>query len=82
PADSMVFKVPSLRNIAMTGPYFNSGSIASLDEGVRLMARHQLGTELSPEEVASILTYLGALTGDVPARFVVPPPPVIGTRAF
>lgn len=82
PADSMVFKVPSLRNIAMTGPYFNSGSIASLDEGVRLMARHQLGTELTPEQVASILTYLGALTGEVPARFVVPPPAVVGTRAF
>jgi len=82
PADSMVFKVPSLRNIVMTGPYFNSGSITSLDEGVRLMARHQLGAELTPEQVASILTYLGALTGEVPARFVIPPPQVVGTRAF
>jgi len=75
PADSMVFKVPSLRNIAETGPYFNSGSVATLEEGVRLMARHQLGKELTPDQVASITTYLKTLTGTVPTRYLVPPPP-------
>ncbi len=75
PADSLVFKVPSLRNIAKTAPYFNSGGVDSLGEGVRLMARHQLGKELTPDQVASIITYLQALTGDVPAKYVVPPPP-------
>jgi cytochrome c peroxidase len=79
-ADSMVFKVPSLRNIAQTAPYFNDGSVASLDEGVRLMARHQLGTELTKSEVASIMTFLEALTGDVPAKYIVPPPPFAGAR--
>jgi cytochrome c peroxidase len=75
PADSMVFKVPSLRNIAKTPPYFNAGSVPSLDEGVRLMARHQLGKELTGDQIASIMTFLQALTGDVPAQYVVPPPP-------
>lgn len=82
PSDSLVFKVPGLRNIAMTGPYFNSGSVTSLDEGVRLMARHQLGTELTPDQVASIVTYLQALTGDAPAKYVVPPPPFAGSRGL
>jgi cytochrome c peroxidase len=75
PADSMVFKVPGLRNIAKTPPYFNAGSVPSLDEGVRLMARHQLGKELTREQVASIMTFLQALTGEVPAQYVAPPPP-------
>ncbi|MDH4131167.1 MAG: cytochrome-c peroxidase [Gemmatimonadota bacterium] len=78
PADSMVFKVPSLRNIAKTAPYFNAGNVASLDESVRLMARHQLGRELSPEQITPILTFLQTLTGDVPAQYVVPPPPFAG----
>jgi len=82
PTDSLVFKVPSLRNITKTGPYFNSGSVTSLDEGVRLMARHQLGTELTPDQVTSIVTYLQALTGDAPAKYVVPPPPFVGSRTL
>jgi cytochrome c peroxidase len=75
PADSMVFKVPSLRNIVKTAPYFNAGQVTALDEGVRLMARHQLGVELSDAQTASIIVFLGALTGDVPPKYVVPPPP-------
>lgn len=76
PADSFVFKVPSLRNVAKTGPYFNDGSVATLDEAVRLMARHQLGKALADSQVTSIVTFLGALTGDVPQRYTVPPPPL------
>lgn len=76
PADSFVFKVPSLRNIAKTGPYFNDGSVATLDEAVRLMARHQLGKALADSQVTSIVTFLQALTGDVPQRYVVAPPPL------
>ena len=75
PADSMVFKVPSLRNIAQTPPYFNAGGVPSLDEGVRLMARHQIGKELSREQIGSIMTFLQALSGSVPAKYVVPPAP-------
>lgn len=73
-ADSLVFKVPGLRNIVQTAPYFNDGQTPALDAGVDMMARHQLGRELTPKQVASILIFLGALTGDVPGEYVTPPP--------
>ncbi len=66
PADKHVFKVPSLRNIEKTAPYFHDGSVKTLDEAVTLMARHQLGKELSPAEVTSIVTFLKSLTGELP----------------
>lgn len=66
-ADRLFFKVPSLRNVAKTAPYFHDGSAATLDEAIKLMARHQLGKELSDDDVKSIVTFLGALTGDLPA---------------
>ena len=72
-ADRFVFKVPSLRNIAMTGPYFHDGSIASLQEAIRLMAGHQLGIELSGEQVARIETFLGTLTGTVDPEYITAP---------
>jgi cytochrome c peroxidase len=71
--DRMLFKVPSLRNIEKTAPYFHDGSVARLDEAVRMMARHQLGKELTDEEVASIVTFLKALTAPPPADLVAPP---------
>ncbi len=72
-SDRMVFKVPSLRNVATTAPYFHDGSIATLPDAVRLMARHQLGRELDDATIARITTWLGALTGDVPADLARPP---------
>ena len=72
-ADRMVFKVPSLRNVSMTAPYFHDGKIKSLDEAITSMAQHQLGKELSQAEVKAISTWLGALTGDIPADIVQPP---------
>jgi cytochrome c peroxidase len=62
-ADKYYFKVPSLLNVEKTAPYFHDGSIADLDTAVRLMARHQLGKELSDDEVSEIVTFLKALTG-------------------
>ena len=62
----MVFKVPSLRNVAKTGPYFHDGSVDDLAEAVRLMSRHQRGIELTEEETASIVVFLEALTGELP----------------
>lgn len=67
-ADRMVFKIPSLRNVAKTGPWFHDGSVERLPEAVRLMGRHQLGVELSEEEVSSIVSFLDALTGPAPTR--------------
>jgi cytochrome c peroxidase len=72
-ADRHVFKVPSLRNIAMTGPYFHDGSVASLDQAIRLMATHQLGVALSDERLARIRTFLATLTGTVDPDYIAPP---------
>jgi cytochrome c peroxidase len=71
--DLFFFKVQSLRNIEKTGPYFHDGSVASLNEAVRLMAHHQLGKELAPDQVQSIVTFLGALTGDLPLQYIASP---------
>ena len=60
-----VFKVASLRNVEKTGPYFHDGSVASLDEAIRLMADHQLDRRLSPEEIASIASFLASLTAEI-----------------
>ncbi len=72
-ADMMKFKVPVLRNIAKTGPYFHDGSVAKLPEAVKMMAKYQLGKELSDEDVADIVAFLKALTGEVPADYVKKP---------
>lgn len=72
-AENMMFKVPSLRNIAKTGPYFHDGSVDSLAEAVQMMATHQLGVQVTDAEVASIVEFLGALTGQVDAVLVAPP---------
>ncbi len=61
--DQFKFKVPMLRNIAITGPYFHDGAVSALDEAVDKMAWHQLGKRLSPEERKSIVTFLQTLTG-------------------
>jgi cytochrome c peroxidase len=67
-SDKMVFKVPSLRNVEKTAPYFHDGKVASLEEAVQLMGRHQLGKELSPKEVQNIVAWLKTLTGTLPAQ--------------
>lgn len=61
--DRFVFKVPSLRNVTLTAPYFRDGSVESLDQAIRLMGLHQLGRELSDEELSLIAEFLGTLTG-------------------
>jgi cytochrome c peroxidase len=63
-ADVYVFKVPSLRNVALTPPYFHDGSVSSLEEAVEVMSRYQLGRRLSPEDVARIVAFLKTLTGE------------------
>ena len=63
PADRHVFLVPSLRNVATTAPYFHDGSVATLGEAIRLMARYQLGREVTERQVADVAAFLHALTG-------------------
>lgn len=60
--DEMVFKVPSLRNIALTAPYFHNGLQKTLPETVKTMAWLQLGLDLKPEQVDSLVAFLGSLT--------------------
>ncbi|MFN5875111.1 MAG: cytochrome-c peroxidase [Ignavibacteria bacterium] len=64
PADSLMFKVPSLRNVAVTWPYFHDGSVRTLKEAIRLMAWHQVGNKLNDNEVASIEIFLKSLTNE------------------
>jgi cytochrome c peroxidase len=73
-SDRMLFKVPTLKNITQTAPYFHDGSVADLPTAVRSMGRRQLGIELSDDEVSSIVTFFGALEGILPSQFRVPPP--------
>jgi len=62
-ADRMVFKVPSLRNIDRTAPYFHDGSVAQLQDAVKAMAEYQLGRKLNDEEAEEIVTWLKSLRG-------------------
>ena len=72
-ADKMFFKVPSLRNIEKTAPYFHDGSIATLDQAITLMGAHQLGKTLTPEQVSQIHAFLTSMTGDLPLDKITPP---------
>ncbi len=73
PGDLYVFKVASLRNVAMTPPYFHDGSVATLPEAVRIMGRVQLGRTLTDGEVTDIVAFLSSLTGPLPANFLTAP---------
>ncbi len=73
PDDMYVFKVPSLRNVAMTPPYFHDGSVRTLPKAVRIMAKVQLGNNLSDDDAADIVSFLKSLTGKLPDSFVEAP---------
>jgi cytochrome c peroxidase len=64
PADKHVFKVPSLRNVALTAPYFHDGSAKTLDEAVDVMFKFQLGRTASRADKAAIVAFLNTLTGE------------------
>jgi cytochrome c peroxidase len=66
-SDKMLFKVPSLRNIEKTHPFFHDGSITDLGEAVKIIAKLQLNKDLTEQEVQEIVTFLKTLTGTVPA---------------
>ena len=66
-ADRFKFKVPTLRNVELTYPYFHDGEAATLTEAVDVMGRLQLGREFAQEENANIVAFLKTLTGDQPS---------------
>ena len=73
--DKQVFKVPSLRNIAKTGPYFHNGRFGTLLEAVNTMAKHQLGKKLSNEDAHEVIAFLHSLTGEAPKDYITKPEP-------
>lgn len=66
--DRHVFRVPGLRNAALTAPYFHDGSAATLEEAVQVMARYQLGRRLDVAQVSALVAFLRSLTGETPPR--------------
>jgi len=70
PRDRGVFRVPSLRNVAATAPYFHDGRAATLERAVETMATVQLGRKLGAEDVESIVQFLRTLTGEYQGRLV------------
>ena len=79
-ADRFNFKVPTLRNVEMTYPYFHDGAANTLKEAVDIMGRLQLGKKFTDDENAKIVAFLKTLTGDQP-NFKLPilPPSADGT---
>ena len=73
PADRGIFKVPPLRNVAMTPPYFHDGSVEDLDQAIRVMGKVQLNKDLTPPEVTDLRAFLESLTGTIPPQFSAPP---------
>ena len=71
--DKMRFKVPSLRNVTRTGPWFHDGSLTDLPSVIRTMGRYQLGRSLTDDDVRDIAAFLGSLEGTIPAAYIAPP---------
>jgi cytochrome c peroxidase len=63
-ADRHVFRVPSLRNVAVTAPYFHDGSAKTLEDAVGKMTKYQLGRTLPTEKIEAIVQFLRTLTGE------------------
>ena len=80
-ADREVFKVPSLRNIEKTGPYFHDGKTTTLEAAVRDMGEYQLGRTLSDKEVGQIVVFLRTLTGQLPTDYIKEPTLPASTKA-
>jgi cytochrome c peroxidase len=68
--DRFFFKVPSLRNVALTAPYLHDGTAKTLSEVVRIMARYQLGVQLDEAEEADMVAFLRTLTGEYQGKLL------------
>jgi cytochrome c peroxidase len=77
PEDKNKWRVPTWRNVALTAPYFHNGKVKNLDEAVRVMGKTQLGMDLTETQVADIVAFLNALTGEFPKQTmpILPPTP-------
>jgi cytochrome c peroxidase len=80
PSDEYVFKVPTLRNITLTAPYFHTGTAWDLRQAVAVMGASQLGTQLTDDDVDKVVAFLDTLTGEQPqVTFPILPPSVAST---
>lgn len=79
PSDEYVFKVPTLRNVVLTAPYFHTGRAWDLHQAVAVMGASQLGIQLSDDEIDKITAFLGSLTGDQPKVVYPILPPNVAT---
>lgn len=68
--DRYRFKTPTLRNVALTWPYYHDGSVPTLDEAVSMMAKYQVGRTMKENEVAKVVEYLQALTGEYQGKLL------------
>jgi cytochrome c peroxidase len=73
-SDKYFFRVAPLRNIVRTAPYFHDGSVARLEDAIRIMASVQLGRAMAETEVTNIAAFLDALTGPIPDHYAPPAP--------
>ena len=80
--DKNMWRVPTLRNVALTAPYFHNGAVTKLDEAVKVMAKVQLNKDLTDEQVKDITAFLNALTGEFPKQTMPQLPPTPGTTVI
>ncbi|MEE4640123.1 MAG: cytochrome c peroxidase [Wenzhouxiangella sp.] len=77
-ADTYFFKVPTLRNVALTAPYFHNGRVDTLDEAVKVMAKTQLNIDLDKAQTEDLVAFLKALSGEFPEITMPRLPPTEG----
>ena len=63
--DRFSFKVPSLRNVELTSPYFHDGTATTLEQAVKVMIKYQLGREIPQNDIDSMIDFLTTLTGNI-----------------
>lgn len=76
--DKNTWRVPTLRNVAVTAPYFHNGAVKTLDEAVRVMAKSQLNRTLTDEEAGDLVEFLKSLTGEFPKQEMPRLPDTVG----
>ena len=78
PADKNVWRVQTLRNLVYTAPYMHNGSVKTMDETIKVMAKTQLDMELTDVQVADMVAFLESLTGEFPEQIMPRLPPTPG----
>ena len=78
PADKNLWRVQTLRNLVYTAPYMHNGSVKTMENAVTVMAKTQLNVQLTDAQVADIVAFLQALTGEFPDQMMPRLPPTPG----